>query len=167
MLIQARVDPKILSKIEAKYGSGLRVALETLTPSQIDFISKMPHRVSLEIQGFKILLCHGSPINEVSYLYPDAAENIILQFRSFPEDIIVMGHTHYPMNLRVKDVRLVNPGSVGQPRTPRKGASWAFLDTETGDITHRSEMYECAPLVMECKNRHPDIPYLANILLET
>jgi predicted phosphodiesterase len=81
-------------------------------------------------------------------------------------DFIIMGHTHYPMDIKAGNVRLVNPGSVGQPRTKEKGASWAILDTKTREVIFRSESYDSTSLINECRIRHPGIPYLAEVLCE-
>ncbi|OYR76187.1 hypothetical protein DJ84_22770, partial [Halorubrum ezzemoulense] len=31
-------------------------------------------------------------------------------------DVLIWGHTHYPIITRINDITLLNPGSVGQPR---------------------------------------------------
>ena len=149
---------------ESKYGSGLRSALETLAPSQLNMIENMPASAFLNVEGCKILLCHGTPSDPMAYLYPDAPQEVLSEFGSMPFDFIIMGHTHYPMDIKVGSVRLVNPGSVGQPRTKEKGAAWAILDTNTREVVFRSESYDATSLINECRIRHPGIPYLAEVL---
>lgn len=164
MLKRCRQSPELLALIESKYGSGLRIALKTLSQDQLDRIENMPMNVSLELGNFNILLCHGTPTSPETYLYPNAPKEVLVEYESLPYDIVVMGHTHYPMDIQAGTVRLVNPGSVGQPRTKEKEASWAILDTETGEVAFRSEKYDATPLIEECRQRHPEIPYLATVL---
>ena len=166
MLKRSRHNPQELRFIESKYGCGIRLALETLSQSQLNRIEAIPMTVSLNIEGCKILLCHGIPSSTESYLYPDAPQESLAEFSSFPYDFIIMGHTHYPMNIKVGTVRLVNPGSVGQPRTKRKEASWATLDTKTSEVKFFGSAYDPTLLIKECKDRHPEIPYLVDVLLE-
>jgi len=166
MLKRSRHNPGELDSIESKYGCGLRLALETLSQSQLDWIESIPINVSLNIGGCKILLCHGTPSNNESYIYPDAPQEMLAEYSSLPYDFVIMGHTHYPMNIKAGTVRLVNPGSVGQPRTKGKDASWASLDTKTGEVEFFSATYDATSLIKECKKRHPEIPYLAEVLLQ-
>lgn len=166
MLKRARQNPQELLSIESKYGSGIRLALETLSQNQLDWIETIPISVSLNIDGCKILVCHGTPTSNEAYLYPDATQNVLAEYKSLPYDFIILGHTHYPMDIKAGTVRLINPGSIGQPRTKSKEASWATLDTKNGEVVFCSAAYDATLLIEECKKRHPEIPYLADVLLE-
>jgi predicted phosphodiesterase len=42
-------------------------------------------------------------------------------------DVIVLGHTHLPIQRMIFGKLLVNPGSVGQPRDRNPKASYAIL----------------------------------------
>lgn len=164
MLKRARHNPQELDSIESRYGCGIRLALETLSENQLDQIETIPSTIPLKIGGCKILLCHGTPLSSENYLYPDAPKNVLAKYKSLPYDFVIMGHTHYPMDVKVGSVRLINPGSVGQPRTKEKGAAWAILDTKTREVIFRSESYDATSLINECRIRHPGIPYLAEVL---
>jgi hypothetical protein len=39
-----------------------------------------------------------------------------------------------------------------------------LLDTESDKIEHFCEQYDSSEVVMESKKRHPEIPYLADVL---
>jgi len=166
MLKRCLVSPEELSLVDSKYGSGLRIAIQTLSQTQLIEIEKMPLNVSLNFGNCKILLCHGSPKNTKAYLYPDATKSALAEYESLDHDFVIFGNTHYPMDIKTGSVRLVNPGSVGQPRTKSKAASWAILDTNTSQVTFKSEKYDASLLVKECYRRHPEIPYLAEVLQE-
>lgn len=164
MLCRARENPAALSEIEERYGSAIAVALETLSPNELDMLCNLPHPLDIEIDGMRILLCHGAPWDNDFYVYPDAADDILTKCAIQEFDIVVMGHTHYPMLKKVGKTQLINPGSVGQPRNRQPGAQWALLDTSTGEITLHNETYDIEPLLAEVKQRHPELPYLANVL---
>ena len=167
MLCRSRDDPDYLRGVQAKYGSGVRVALEQLSVQQLDEVCGLPHPLSLEIDGVRILLSHGAPWNIDQYVYPDSAPD--LNERCVPEgfDLVVTGHTHYPMVKTIGNAVLVNPGSVGQPRNRRPGAAWALFDTVNRTVDLRCESYDSAELVRECRARHPELPYLSEVLLRT
>ena len=167
MLKTALKDPNYLLSVDARYGTGLRVAFEQLSPEQIDRLCGLKHPLRLSFDDVKILLCHGSPWDFNQYIYPNAENALIKKCAISEYDLVVMGHTHYPMQLMIGGTRLVNPGSVGQPRNRDPGAHWAIFDTVTRSIEFRCESYDVTHLIRECKERHPNLPYLANVLKRT
>ncbi|NJL17433.1 MAG: hypothetical protein HC938_09750 [Nitrospira sp.] len=98
------------------------------------------------------------------YIYPDASEELFGRCVESNFDLVVMGHTHYPTLRRMGNTLLVNPGSVGQPRNRKPGASWALFDTESGAVDLRTEQYDVTCLVGECRRRHSELPYLYEVL---
>jgi putative phosphoesterase len=164
MFLHAKNNPKYLKSIERKYGSGLKTAMTALSKTQHKIIENFPLMIKINLGKFNLLLCHGSPWDHNAYIYPDSAKRLIQKFKCYNSDFIVLGHTHYPMHLNLKNSCIINPGSVGQPRTKNKKASWAILDTDKMNVTFHSEKYKTAKLLKECGTRHPDLPYLADIL---
>lgn len=167
MLTSVVENPYLLPIFEKKYGAGLRIALEQLSKEQLRELSQLPETQNVTINSCHILLCHGSPWDTDKYIYPDASEELLKKCASFGVDIIVMGHTHYPMNREIGTTLLINPGSVGQPRNKQPGASWAILDTETKNVTFRNEDYSIQSVVNEASHREPMLPYLAEVLVRT
>lgn len=165
MLSGARMDYSKLTDIETHYGSGLRIAIEQMSSDQLDELCHLPHRLELEIDGVKILLCHGAPWNVDEYIYPDVDAETLARCAAENFDLIVMGHTHYPMFKIVGNTMLVNPGSVGQPRDRKPGSCWALFDTESRSVELRRESYDPTDLIQECQTRHPELPYLSEVLL--
>jgi putative phosphoesterase len=167
MLVRSRSNPDYLAEVSKRYGSGLRVAIEQLDAQQLDRLCSLPHPLELNIDGIRILLCHGSPWDVDHYVYPDSTEKAMKFSESGKYNVIVMGHTHYPMLFDKPECILVNPGSVGQPRDRMPGACWALFDTESYSIELRREDYDSSELVRECQLRHPELPYLANVLMRS
>ena len=167
MLALAQRDGETLGRIERDYGSGLRVALECMAPDDLAALLALPATESVELDGYRLLLCHGSPWSTDQYVYPDASQALLERCARPGFSAVVMGHTHYPMLREANGVRLINPGSVGQPRDHRPGAAWAILDTSSDEVTFRRESYDVAPLVAEAKARDPGVPYLHQVLLRT
>ena len=165
MLAKAIENPSELVEIEKRYGSAIQVALETLSQDQLDTLCNLPHPLNIEIGGMKILLSHGAPWDNDFYVYPDAETDILTKCASQDFDIVIMGHTHYPMLKKLGKTQVVNPGSVGQPRNHKPGAQWAMLDTVTAEVTFYNEFYDVEPLLAEIKLRNPELPYLANVLI--
>lgn len=165
MLRECRSDPEALSRVSASYGPGIAIALQDLEPAQLDHLCGLPHPLALDAGSARVLLSHGAPSEVDRYVYPDSPMEELEPFVSPSIDMVVMGHTHYPMVRRCGTTLMVNPGSVGQPRNGAGGACWALYDTETSQVALRTESYDLAGLVEECRSRHPELPYLADVLL--
>lgn len=168
MLCQIRQDGARLFALSRKYGSGLAVALETLTESQQSYLCGLPEQRCVDLQGRRILLAHGSPGSTDLYVYPDASSNVLgiiaSSGRQAGATLVCLGHTHYRMIKRMEEVLILNPGSVGQPRDGHLGACWALLDTTSMDIELRVEAYNVDGVAKFAKLKDPELPYLHSIL---
>ncbi len=168
ILHKARGNPHFLEDVEKKYGSGLRIALKELTVEQLDYLCRLPHPLVINAGNRKILLCHGAPDNLNQYVYPDDDLGFLedSKFNSF--NLLVLGHTHYPMIKKLANgLCVVNPGSVGQPRNSIPGAHWALYDTDTNNIEFFCEIYDYTSVSHEAIRIHPELPYLSTVLLRT
>lgn len=166
MLCRSRLDSEYLLDIDSRYGSGVRTALEELTEDELDKLCSFPHPLSITLDNRQILLCHGSPHDIDVYLYPDTDLSVLDEQILTDFDVIVTGHTHYPMSRVIsKHTMIVNPGSVGQPRNRRPGAHWAILDTKTLQVSFYCDHYDTTSLLKECKRRHPGLNFLSEVIL--
>ena len=84
----------------------------------------------------EIVLVHGSPQYPLSeYIYPDTEKQMSLFDFMYTSniDILLLGHTHIPFSRTKtanseKELLIINPGSVGQPRDNDPRASYAVID---------------------------------------
>lgn len=164
MLKRGRDDPMFLKTVDAKYGTGLRVALQQLSTQQINWLTALPHPLEYVVPEGKILLCHGAPWDVDQYVYPDADEALLDRCAESGVTWVVLGHTHYPMVHQRGETTLINPGSVGQPRNRAPGAQWAFLNTASGKMKLINTLYDVSDIAREAQRRHPETPYLARVL---
>tara|TARA_B100001093_G_scaffold507414_1_gene567948 strand:- start:943 stop:1641 length:699 start_codon:yes stop_codon:yes gene_type:complete len=153
------------TKIEKKYGSSLRRTADHITEKQLDMLINLPHPKELDIEGSKILLCHGSPWDNNQYIYPDSDFDTLERCAIKNYNIVILGHTHYPMIKLIKSVQIVNPGSVGQSRDKSFGAKWALFNTDTKKISMHSENYDPTDIINSINRNDPHINYLSKILL--
>ncbi len=150
--------------VGAKYGSGVSEAAKCLSQQQLQRLVSLPATVDLELAGKQLLLCHGAPWGTDCYVYPDAAPEIIQAFFSMDRDLVVFGHTHYPVLWQHGRRMVVNPGSVGQPRDRIPGACWALWDSDTSQVVLKREQYDARPLIEKARRIDPQITYLADVL---
>lgn len=146
-----------------QYGSALGRTL-TESPLEVaDLIREWPERRSLQLGGTSVLLVHGSPWDPINgRIYPDSG--CWERFLGIQEDVVLMGHTHRPLRKDLKGRILLNPGSIGQPRDRAALASFAILDTVTGESQHYRVGFETARLMEDAHRHDPDVSYLSEVL---
>lgn len=164
MLAEARKNPDLLPEIEKKYGSAIKYTIDVLSQNDLDMLCSLPHPLNFKLDGIDILLCHGTPWDNDVYVYPDAKTEVVDKCAQQSYDIVILGHTHYPMLKLVGKTQLLNPGSIGQPRNRQPGAQWALLNTTTKKINLNNEAYDMSSILNDVNSRHPELPYLSEVL---
>lgn len=103
-----------------------------------EFLKKLPQKMSFEIEGVKILLVHGSPLNNLlEYIKPDTTPERLKEIaKSFEEDIVINGHTHLSMQKIIEGKTFYNAGSVGRTKEGIPKAVYLILDIEKGVVSH-------------------------------
>jgi diadenosine tetraphosphatase ApaH/serine/threonine PP2A family protein phosphatase len=122
---------------------------DELTPANRDWLSGLGPEAHRPGVG----LFHASPPDPV-WGYVLSAEAAWLSFSAAPEPLILVGHSHVALSINgdlqggvaaegdrielAPGRRLLNPGSVGQPRDGDPRAAWLELDFEGAQATfHR------------------------------
>ena len=163
LLLRAINDKKFADNCHKKYGSGLNIAMKTLSEDQLDWIKELPESKALEIGGLKLTLHHGSDKHIDEYIYPDVSEKRLSRVVT-ESDYVFFGHTHYPAVFPRDDCVIVNPGSVGQPRDLGSVASYVILNTENCSIVNKRLPFANRRLMETAKELDPHYPYLSEIL---
>ena len=67
-----------------------------------------------EFAGKRIFMCHGKPGNNMGGMYRDHLSDTYLNMvlASLKVDVLVTGHTHVPLYVRLERGCVVNPGSL-------------------------------------------------------
>ena len=149
-----------------KFGSSILDLPQQLCSNSISILNRLPTIRHIRIDKFDVLLSHGSPWNPNEYIYPDAKEKYLERLKTYFDkyDLLILGHTHYPMLWKDEKGTILNPGAVGQPRDYLSGACWALWDTVTNEISLRRESYNQERLLEMCKSKDPDNVYLSEVL---
>lgn len=93
-----------------------------------EYIGLFDEHISLQVNDFKILLTHGSPLSISDYIFEDDLEKQEKIAGSLDEDIIIFGHTHCPYAKKVKNKLFINAGSVGRPKDGDNRACYCILE---------------------------------------
>ena len=132
-----------------------------IKPENRDFLAQLPHI----IQEDNLAFVHGSPHSNHEYLLPELDAFVALErVISSGADVLFCGHTHAPyyrnldsgkLKIRVESKNLseeksftanlkkiINAGSVGEPRHGRPNATYVIYDTDTQEVTLREVAYD-------------------------
>lgn len=85
-----------------------------LSPENKAFLRTLPLEWRGQYEGIRIFMCHGKPGNNLWGLYRDHVSNTLLSMmlQSLNADVLITGHTHVPMFMRVDQGCVINPGSL-------------------------------------------------------
>jgi predicted phosphodiesterase len=98
-----------------------------------------------------------TPDEEIQNMIAEAMEPV-------EADFLVVGHSHIPMNRKLGNLTIINPGSVGQPRDEDIRASCAVFDTEKGEVEYLRLDYDIDSVCAKIKERMPHAEELIGIL---
>jgi len=170
-LEDAPADPRLVARF-ARVGQGFAWTQGAVTAAgRFDWLADLPleHRVTLP-DGTRLLGVHASPgQDDGSGFHPGLSDE---QMRSLlsgcDADLVCVGHTHVVLDIRVDDVRVINPGSVSNPFPSDLRASYAILEAdETGyHIRHRRVDYDRGAVIGHVRRmRHPTADFIARHML--
>lgn len=114
----------------------LRSSVRADRPANLRLLRNLPLTMNTRINGKSLLMAHGSPIGlKWDYIYPHDKRKLA-QIGELGYDIVILGHTHYPMMARVGRTLIINPGSCQETRSPvnRELLTCIVLDTQTDEV---------------------------------
>jgi len=104
-------------------------ALGRLEERAIGWLRALPFHRSMTVDTQRLLLFHGSPRSVVGAIGAATSEAQVREMIAGTKaDLILLGHTHAPLDRTVDSIRLVNPASVGCPQGEPGTARYALLD---------------------------------------
>jgi putative phosphoesterase len=89
------------------------------------YLQQLPLHKTVERDGKKFYLCHAVPSNPLYEYCPESSERWAQEVREIGTDYLLVGHTHTPFIRKVGSTTVVNPGSLGQPKSGKPDACYA------------------------------------------
>lgn len=127
-------------------GAALENDVKLIPNNLKTFLKNLPKQKELNIEGFKVLLVHGSPRRNDENIMPDLPlEQVEEMISSTDADIIFCGHTHIPCGYQTTTKQtVVNDGSVGRPFTEKPQACYVIVCFSDGtyEIMHKFIDYD-------------------------
>lgn len=146
-----------------KYGSALERSTVELSETSKKILSGFPVQKHFKLDDTSFAIMHGSPWDPLNgRIYPDYYD--WNRFNSCNEDVIILGHTHYPLVQTIGEKLIINPGSVGQPRDRNKGACFAELDVSSHKVQFHRIAYNPQRIIDDARIHDPENNYLVQVL---
>ena len=146
-----------LKKYLKLYGNSIKINHSKLKKKHLIFLKSLNYQKKITINKKKILIAHGSPWKNNFYFYPDTKKKWVNKITKYNYDYIILGHTHISMEKKLsKNKKLLNPGSIGQPRDKKCGASWMILNTKNMNFKNINTKYDHKDLKKQIKRYDKD-----------
>jgi predicted phosphodiesterase len=96
---------------------------QQLSPEEIAYLGALPRQAMRVFDGVRYLFVHATPSDPLYRYVGPEREAWAREMQGVDAEVIVVGHTHIQFELPVGGKRIVNPGSLGQPKDgdPRAG----------------------------------------------
>lgn len=111
----------------------------TLSFGEKHFLRGLPLTLDIQRGNTRFYLCHAIPSDPLFGYCEADSPRWITEIQDIPADVILTGHTHVPMKRPEGGKLIVNPGSLGQPKTGNSDACYAVW--EDGRIELKSYPY--------------------------
>jgi predicted phosphodiesterase len=169
-LEQAQANPQLMPRL-------LMLAVNTAwTQGYIrasgwwDWLAQLPLELRLTLpDGTRILGVHAAPglDDGIGIIPPMSDDELRALLAPAQADLVIIGHTHVPLDRTVECVRVFNIGSVSNPLRERLEASYALLEADANG--HTIELcyvdYDRQKVIEELQRvKHPDADFLAKFM---
>jgi protein phosphatase len=124
-------DPRCTPRYHDMAEATRKISLAALSEDEKQFLRSLPLQVTFERSGKRLYLCHAIPSNPLYGYCPAESDRWAEELQNISADFLLVGHTHTPFMKRVGAKTVVNPGSLGQPKTGRSDACYAVWDGES------------------------------------
>jgi putative phosphoesterase len=151
--IRGNHDHAVAQRIPVRKHTGLsRLAGATrpmhwdvLDSSHLKFLARLPVTRRLELNDKIFFLVHATPRDPFDEYLKEDPEGWRERLEAVEADYVCVGHSHIPFCLDLGRTKVINPGSVGQPRDGDCRAAYCVIDND--DVQFRRIEYDISETV--------------------
>ncbi len=169
-LEQAQADPKKIPLMLALATSQAWTQGHIRASGWWDWFVQLPLELRLTLpDGTRVLGVHAAPgLDDGPGIIPYLSDEELRALLAPAEaDLVIVGHTHVPLDRTVDGVRVFNLGSVSNPLRSRLEASYALLEADASghSVQLRYVDYDHQAVIEELQRvKHPAADFLARFM---
>jgi protein phosphatase len=159
------VDPQCSRAYKHLASETMRYTRSVCTKGDFEFLRNLPVQNEIVVGTKRFYLVHAAPTDPLFGYLPQASHLWEKEVQWVKADILLVGHTHTPFIRQVGGCTIVNPGSLGQPKTGHPLACYAIW--EDGDISLKEYSYPLEKTIRQIRRMplsRQDIEELAAVL---
>lgn len=132
-------DPRCSARFRDMAEATRQFSADSLSSEDKLYLRSLPSHALATRSHTRFFLCHATPSDPL-YEYRMADSHLwLIDCQKLGTDVVAVGHTHIPFIRNFNGQVLVNPGSLGQPKTRKPDACYAVW--ENGQISLRTYAY--------------------------
>src|ERR1017187_3173462 len=101
------------------------------------FLRSLPRTAARTIDGCRFFLCHATPTEPLFQYCPAEPARWASEIAALQTDIVLTGHTHFPLMTSLGELQTVNPGGVGPPKHVAPLACYALWEARRLSLQSR------------------------------
>jgi putative phosphoesterase len=118
-------DPRCSPPYREMAKETMQFTRSVLSHDQIQYLASLPLVAERMVEDTKFVLCHAAPSDPLYKYVPENSLQWTEEMELVSADVLLVGHTHTPFVQSVGGSLVVNPGSLGQPKTGSIRACYA------------------------------------------
>lgn len=134
--VRGNHDHGVAQRVSVRPGGTFRRMASAMRPhhfsvlndAHLTWLAEMPVTQHVTVGSHSFLLVHATPRDPMDEYLAAVRDQWESRLEHVDVDFVCVGHTHVPMDLQLSNTRVINPGSVGQPRDGDCRAAYAVIE---------------------------------------
>ena len=143
------VDPQCSAPFKKLAEDTLHFTQSVCTQDDFAYLRSLPVRQEMSVNSARFYLVHAMPSDPLFGYCPEESDRWKQEVAGINSDVLIVGHTHTPFVRREGITTILNPGSLGQPKTGRPLACYAVW--QDGEISLKEFEYPAAATIQEIR----------------
>jgi protein phosphatase len=122
------VDPRCTPRYAEMADTTMQYSKAKLDDNAVGFLHDLPLKRMIDRDNHSFYLCHAIPSNPLYGYCPEDSDLWVKELELVDADFLLVGHTHTPFIRTIGAKTIVNPGSLGQPKTGKADACYAVWE---------------------------------------
>ena len=122
------VDPRCTPRYADMADATMQYSKANLDGNATTYLRDLPLTRVLERDDRRFYLCHAIPSNPLYGYCPEESDLWPKELELVDAEFLLVGHTHTPFIRKIGTKTIMNPGSLGQPKTGKADACYAVWE---------------------------------------